>query len=162
VPIAGSPSCRRSINRARRARCFSLASRAIPVGPGSIGERIQTKRPDTPVPSRRLVFHERTLLRGRGAGRSRLGSGSRSRAGALLVVMLLHLRRTGGRVSSRSGRSAGLGSHQCGSRKQHGGQRRGHQGFHNVSFSLGHSALTPMDARVLTQVHEVMFLNPFV
>jgi hypothetical protein len=29
-------------------------------------------------------------------------------------------------------------------------------------LSLGHSALTPMDARVLLQVHEVMFLNPFV
>ena len=34
--------------------------------------------------------------------------------------------------------------------------------FITFKFSLGLSALTPMDARVLTQVHEVMFLNPFV
>ena len=34
--------------------------------------------------------------------------------------------------------------------------------FITFKFSLGLSALTPMDARVLIQVHEVMFLNPFV
>jgi len=37
------------------------------------------------VPSRRLVFHERTLLRWRGAGRCRLSCGSGRRAGLFVV-----------------------------------------------------------------------------